>query len=490
MTDKPNLLFIFSDQQRCDTLECYGNELIRTPHLDALSRESFLFEHPYVTQPVCTPSRATLFTGLFPHTSGCTNNGFPINRKTPTFAEMVQSGYQRTFTGRFHIGVTGHRENGFEFRSLTEWSRPPDLCGYQNFLLDKGVYNRDKDDLKFSRLDAASRIEERSDGIKLTPSAYVGGEVVRLLKEYKSKPFVLFAGFIEPHAPHNGPYPERIPPDKVSTGPAFFRKPASDAALFHRLRAEYDLRCDSLSEKEKQIYLNIDLNHESGWREMKSRYWGLISRLDTAVGQILEALDFYGLSDNTIVIYTSDHGGMVGDHGIFAKQTLYEEAVKVPLLIRIPWMSRKKILIEGNISHIDLVPTLLDLLNQPVPSHLEGRSRKSVLLGRESLELNDVFIESNKTKGPYYPHIYFPPDRDKDEIIRIMNSPWRTIVTADRWKLGLNSLDQCELYDLNNDPFEETNLFNQSTQIDRIKQMTEKLKNWQKQTGDIAPLPG
>ena len=141
-------------------------------------------------------------------------------------------------------------------------------------------------------------------------------------------------------------------------------------------------------------------------------------------------------------------------------------------------------MIPGNISHIDLVPTLLDLIGQPIPPHLQGRSRKEVLEGTSDLAQNDVFIEWNG----YHPDV---TDRflGDPRINRMIALPWRTVVTPDRWKLSLCAGDQPELYGLNADPYELTNLYNDLDQVDRIRDMAARVRKWQMETSDTAPLP-
>ena len=142
---------------------------------------------------------------------------------------------------------------------------------------------------------------------------------------------------------------------------------------------------------------------------------------------------------------------MVGDHGILGKTVLYEESVKVPLLVHVPWLSKPQRMIPGNVSHIDLVPTLLDLMGESIPDHLQGESRVPVLKGDATLSKNDVFIQWNRSDGH--------PRPGEAEVNPAMGTPWRCIISADRWKLNLSAHDQCELYDLNADPNETINHF-------------------------------
>ena len=218
---------------------------------------------------------------------------------------------------------------------------------------------------------------------------------------------------------------------------------------------------------------------------MRAQYLGLVTLVDRAVGAILDALEESGQAENTIVVFTSDHGDMMGDHGIFAKGVLYEEAVRVPLLIRVPWLRRAGRRIRGNFSQIDLVPMLLDLLGEAVPGGLQGQSRVPVLRGEERLEQEDVFIEchgGHNRPGP-------PFTTADEETRRVLGLPWRTVISADRWKLNLSPEDQCELFDLNTDPHEATNRFDDPGQQERIRDLRERIARWQERTGDEAPLP-
>ena len=143
----------------------------------------------------------------------------------------------------------------------------------------------------------------------------------------------------------------------------------------------------------------LDLQTEAGWRGLLARYWGNVTLVDRSVAKILQALDESGKADDTIVIFTSDHGELMGDHGILGKTLMYEESIKVPVLLRVPMLDAEPRRIGGQFSHIDLVPTLLDLLGLEVPAHLQGQSRVPVLCGRDDLAANDVFVEWSGADG-------------------------------------------------------------------------------------------
>ena len=171
---------------------------------------------------------------------------------------------------------------------------------------------------------------------------------------------------------------------------------------------------------------------------------------------------------------------MLGDHGLLEKRAFYDGSARVPLLVRVPWLSEAQTKIAGSVGQIDLVPTLLDLIGEQIPDHLQGESKAGVLRGESTLDDNDVFVQWNG-RG----------DRDlgTPTINEMIALPRRTIVSGDRWKLNLCDGDDGELFNLNDDPHELTNLFNDPAQSERVRSMTARLRAWQKQTGDTAPLP-
>ena len=200
-----------------------------------------------------------------------------------------------------------------------------------------------------------------------------------------------------------------------------------------------------------------------------ANYYGLVTMVDRAVGKILDALDASGLADNTIVVFTSDHGEMMGDHCLFGKGVMYEESVRIPWLMRVPWLSKEQRRIEGLVSHIDLVPTVLDLMGQPLGEHLQGRSRAAVLRGEETLTQDDIVIETNNRGGH--------------------QACGRTLVTHDGWKLSFYGEGPNKLFDRNNDPYDLENLFYLPEHRERIRALKEDLSDWQKAIGDSLPLP-
>ena len=475
---RPNLLFVFTDQQRADTLRCYGNDQIQVPSLNALAGESVVFENAYVSQPVCSPSRATMLTGLWPHSCGVPSCNVPLPADVPTIAEYISDKYACAYMGKWHLGDEIFPQHGFDTwvgsedsyrRGYSDPTRLSQLSDYHHFLLENG-FEPDAESLGervFSR-----HLEARMDE-EFTKAAFLGARAAQFIRESGDRPFLLCVSFLEPHPPHTGPFDDLYDPWSLPTSPSFMRKPVANAPLIIRLMAAYYMASEEYG---------YDLRTEEGWRSVRARYWGNITLVDRSVGKILRALNESGLADDTIVVFTSDHGELMGDHGILGKTVMYEESVKVPLLIRAPMLGKEQRVIHGNIGHIDLVPTLIELMGEPVPDNMQGESRVSALRGEATLEENDVFIEWDGSDG------HPPASIGEAEVNRSMAPPSRTVVSAERWKLNLYARGPGELYDLNTDPFELENLFDRPEHRDRVRDLIARVRQWQAQAGDQARL--
>ncbi len=468
MSKKPNLLILWTDQQRADTLACYGNDYIEAPNINGLAESSFVFENAYCCQPVCTPSRASILSGLWPHTHGSVTNNIPLDSKVKTVSEMVDDEYYCAYYGKWHLGdeVVAQR-NCQEWISIEDgiyrphYSKPEYLelrSSYHHFLVNNGFSPDDKDENGspvFSRHFTAALAEP------YTKAAFLGDVSAQFLRRQDGeRPFLLNVNFLEPHPPVFGPFNNLYNPNDLPVGSAFLQPPSSDASERNRLDSEGYVNGG---------FKNYPLNTEWDWRRLRANYCGLVTLVDKAVGKIISALEESGQLDNTIIVYTSDHGEMMGDHAQMGKGVLYEESTRIPFFIRVPWLSDEQNLIEGRVSQIDLIPTLLDLMGQPVENHLQGQSLLPVLQGKRTLKDNDVIVEWNQ------------PDNKEQQ--------WRTIISSDGWKLNLCAHDQCELYDLNSDSCELTNRFNDESQLTRIADLAERIKSWQANTGDTVTLP-
>ena len=508
MTKHRNLVFIFSDQQRYDTLACYGNDWIKTPNINALSEESFVMERAYVGQPVCTPARGTIVTGLHPHNAGPTVNVIPLPPEQKTIAEYLPGEYKTGWHGKWHLGNDGNAQHGFQHWISTEdhssrfvgLTGEPSKSDFHNYLEGKGYepdteLNQDQRGTALLPDEVTSNIPENwkvfSGGLRSEMPAedqmahFLGRSASDFIRENKAEPFALYVSTFEPHSPYNGPYNDLYDPASLPTGPAFLKKP-ENAPLISRLRADNNMQFLQGSDGSDHNYVERiaqynDISSEHGWKQLRARYLANITLVDDMVGMIVDTLKEQGIYEETIIVFTSEHGEMAGDHGMLEKRSMYEESARVPLLIRAPQISKEQKIVSGNFSHVDLVPTLLEMLGCEVPDGLDGKSVANVLEGNGNLRNNEVFVEWNG--------IGSIEDRllGTHEINAMHQAPWRTIVYRD-WKLNLCASDQCELYNLREDPHELTNLYNVPEYADVVLLLTTKIRTWQYKTDDSAPL--
>ena len=493
MARRPNLVFIMSDQQRYDTMACYGNDWIDTPNLNALASESFVFERAYVTQPVCTPARASIMTGLYPHSAGPIVNKMHLPAHFKTTGELVSPDCARAYMGKWHLGNDVLPQHTFDTWISTEDSHRESyssqealghLTDYHRHLVANG-FEPDKTvaGVKVFSGEGRARLPE-----EFQMASYLGDRAAEFIRENAERPFVLYVNTFEPHSPYFGPLMDSYDPDALPVGPSFLKKP-DGASLLSRLKADYFTQYleggDHTADPYMRNYAAVeeDVGTEEGWRRLRAHYFANVNLVDRMVGKITSAIDDAGVADDTVVVFTSDHGDMLGDHGMLEKRSMYEESSRVPMLMRVPWLAREQTMVPGSMSHIDLAPTVLDLLGDPVPYHLQGKSLVPALSGEASLEDNDVFIEWNGVHSSM-------PDRHLGTaaIDRMSRLPWRTVVSGG-WKLNLCAGDQCELFDLKNDPYEMRNLFDDPAQRDRVRDLAARIRAWQVETDDDAPLP-
>jgi len=486
---RPNLLFIFTDEQRADTMAASGNSRIETPVLDRLADGATVFESCYVTQAVCTPSRSSIMTGLWPHTNGCTRNNVPLMTDTQCLAEMLPEGeYACGYHGKWHLGDEIFRQHGFD-----EWMSIEDMytahytegrdrrarSDYHHSLVERG---QTPSESNYFNRNLCARLPE-----ELGKPAFLAREASRFIRENRERPWALYVNFLEPHMPFFGPRDDQHPTDGITLPGNFDSPPGPDQPLKTRLlRAAYHERGHS----------GLALKTEADWRRMIANYWGLCSLVDTHVGTILGTLAECGLDDDTIVVYTSDHGDMMGSHRLLAKCVQFEEALKVPLIVRLPGQTAPR-RVSGPVSQIDLVPTLLELMGVDAPGHLQGESIAPLVRGEASSSERDAFVEWNGPNTGIGSDSAGVPKltgemlkiATPDEAAASITDPVRTVIGPEGWKLNASQLGEHELYDLGSDPLETTNLFGRAEHNLRASELAARIRAWQERTGDTAEVP-
>ncbi len=479
-TEKPNLLLIWTDQQRADTMKVYGNYKLQVPNFNKLASQSIVFEKAYVTQPVCTPARSSVMTGLWPHTNGCTENNIPLRPDTLCLPEIINDPEYRTaYFGKWHLGDELFAQHGFnEWESIednyndyfTEGRDRSKISSYSEFLLSLG-YDTDGERGDFSRMYAAGLPLEHCK------PKFLELKACDFLRRNKNNPFILSVNFLEPHPPYTGPLNNKYGHNEIDLPQNFDHIPGEDEPLRYRLYRE---RVKVFG------YRNEDYKTESDWRRTAANYWGLVSQVDMSVGAILSTLEKLGLAENTLVIFTSDHGEMLGSHRLLQKSVMYEESVRVPWLMRIPQHNHGFYKFGRRVSHIDLLPTILDILDVGNKDYLQGKSLMPYLRQEKSFD-EDVYIEWNP-RTMVIPD--FPPIRGitRQDVERASAASIRTVITQEGWKLSWSDKDKNQLFDLRNDPLEKTNLYYAGRYGHIIHDLKNKIERWQEKSGDYVML--
>ncbi len=376
MPARPNLVLIMSDQHHSHVLGCEGDTVVRTPNLDALAERGVLFENCYCPSPLCVPSRMSFMTARYPSRNHVWTNGCLLASDVPTFAHSLgAAGYETVLSGRMHF-VGPDQRHGFERRLVGQIS--PTWVGGRNRALTAELFPGATQNGAGVRLSGPGRT-----GYQAFDEA-VTDETVRYLSERREdRPLCLVVGYAMPHCPFVCPpadwddYLGRVP------------LPAIPEGYFERLHpAVRQIRATRGLE---------DLSDETT-RRARAGYYGLVTQLDRQVGEVLEALADSGLADDTVVVYTSDHGEMAGEHGLWCKSSFYEGAVSAPLIVSSPGRFPEGERSRRICNLTDLGPTLIDLAGADALPRADGRSLLPALRSAEE-DSGETFSEHCASAG-------------------------------------------------------------------------------------------
>ena len=435
---QPNVLFLICDDLNCD-LGCYGHPMVRSPNIDRLAARGLRFDRAYCQYPLCGPSRASFMSGFYPDQTLIRKNAIRIRERLPNVLTMSQlfrrNGYTATRIGKIYhynvpkdIGNDGHDDpDSWDYKVNPRGRDKDDEA--KVFSLVPGRYGG-----TLSWLAADGTDEEQTDGIAAT-------EAIKVLKQHaKSKqPFFLAVGLYRPHTPYVAPkrYFEMYPRDKITVPsvPEGYLKTLPQPAR------------RSLTRKKDQVNLRDDLA-----RQAIQAYYASITFADAQVGRVLEALEKLELDDNTIVLFTSDHGYHMGEHGYWQKTTLFENAARVPLIIAAPGMKRAGKNTAAPAEMVDFYPTLAALCGLQAPANLSGISL--------SLTLEDASATPRKSALTQYATGY------SIRTPRYRYSEW-----------GSNGRNGAELYDHKSDPKELVNLVSRPAAAKTIAELSKLLRS-------------
>ena len=389
-TRRPNVILLFPDQMRGQALGCAGNDQVRTPHMNRLAGGGLLLPNTFANTPVCCPARATMLTGKYPHKHGLKINDLRLREAQVTVAELLrEADYATGFIGKWHLdgGIRqpgfippGPRRQGFSFWGANE-------CSHRHF------------DTWYFRDEPTPIPIQQFEPIVWTDLA------IEFVRANRAKPFFLMIGMGPPHNPYKAP-PE-----------------------YSRL---YDPATLTLRP-------NWQPGTRLGSRKDIAEYYAMITAVDDNVGRLLGVLDALDLSDDTLIILTSDHGDMLGSQGMFLKRKPFEESIRVPGIIRYPRRIKPGQVRDTIFTHVDMAPTILGFCGLDVPPDMQGRDLSKTLAGESDAEPVAAYLQN-----------YMPYRQSK-------LGPWRGVRTK-RYTYARMNGKPWVLFDVQEDPYELNNL--------------------------------
>ncbi|MEQ8785851.1 MAG: sulfatase [Pirellulaceae bacterium] len=441
-----NLLVIQTDEHHFGTLGCYGGKIVGTPHIDSIAAGGALCRRFYAVTPVCSPSRASLVSGMYPQKTPVVTNNIPLDDSIVTFAEILrQRGYATGFAGKWHLDGDGKpqwapkRKFGFDDNRFM-FNR-----GHWKMLVDTpdgpAVGSRGKNGQPDYGIEGADETTFTTD--------WLANKTIDFIETNKDRPFCYMVSIPDPHGPNTvrPPYDTMYADVKVPI-PATLRRRDEQIPAWGRAAGVTAAQL----------------------RRLMPPYYGMVKCIDDNVGRILQTLRKHDLLENTIVVFTSDHGDLCGEHGRLNKGVPYEGSARIPMLVRCPGKINPGTTIDEALTTVDFLPTVLALLEVPLERRVDGRDASSLLTG--AINRGDA--------------------KDWDDVAFLRSTPggvWLGAVTG-RYKLIYSAAEEPWLIDMQEDPTEVTNLFGQAEQRDRIRALTARLLDYSKTHHDpYARLP-
>lgn len=472
--DRPNILYIMSDDHSAQAISCYGGilkDVLPTPNIDRIGNEGIRLEKAFCTNSISTPSRAVILTGKYSNKNGVYTLDDRLDENQNNVAKILQAnGYQTAVVGKWHLGS---EPQGFDYYSVL-----PGQGSYMNpAFLEKG--EKAGTDFEYS---TKKRVEGYSSDVTADKT------ISWMQNRDKSKPFMMMCHFKAPH--RNWIYADR---HKDLLKDVTIPEPSNLLDLY-KGKGEYSgrltIRLEDMRESDLRVPkpegMSRDEERKWSYQFYMKNYLRCIAGVDENVGRLLEYLDQNGLAENTIVIYTSDQGFFLGEHGWFDKRMMYEESLRMPLLIRYPKEIKKKTVNKKDmIVNVDFAPTLLDFAGIPKDNEMQGVSFRPILNGKTPADWR---------QGMYYR--YWMHDD------RACHMPGQYGIRTDRYKLiffynqplGKTGAGKktypvsWELYDLKNDPMEIVNLYTNKKYQKIITELKSQLKELKIQYGDEDDL--
>lgn len=457
---KPNILWICTDQQRYDTIHALGNSFIKTPNLDNFCKEGVVFTQAFSQNPLCQPSRASFLTGRYPGTAGVRQNGqkyFPPHEKliTKTLSEI---GYTCGLIGKLHIAAACGRieERTDDGYSKFYWNHHPypakeweNADAYQKWLKEKGVNWQDiyKPGEDFKRTNVCAGVPE-----EYHQTTWCIEKAMEFIEEVSS-PWCLSINLFDPHHPFDPPEnylsmykPEDMPEPFYKEG-ELENKPFPQKIDHYGAYGGQGISFSSLSPFDR--------------KRITAAYYGMITLIDKQVGRLLNYLKEKEDFENTVVIFMSDHGELLGDHGMYLKGPyFYEPSIRVPLIISYPQKFKRNLRCNALIELVDIVPTIYDILGMEKPECIQGKSLFNICTGEKEPDFHKASVYCEY----YNTHVLY----DSKKI-------YATMYRDENYKIVVyHRENEGELYNLKNDPYEFENLWNKKEYREKKNELIKK----------------
>ena len=437
-TKKPNVLFIMSDQHNAHALGCYGNIEVSTPNLDKLAGKGVLFQNAFCQTGQCVPSRYSIWTGRYARSTGTYGNGNGQNAAENTVADLFKkAGYVTGTIGKHHMIMNAENKNhGFDVVLV-----PADRAKPVNPLPFNEVHP------------GRSEVGESPLPNEKHTCGLITQDCIKFIDENKDKPFVLWCSFPGPHTPitPSAPWSRQYDPKKLTL-------PPNHLSIDTLMPGNIGL----LSKSGK--YAN-DFSHN----QTLAYYYGLVSQIDYNIGMLLAELDKLGLRENTIIVYTADHGEMMSEHGAWTKgMTGYDATVRIPMIISYgkQFMGGRKI--DELVCSIDLLPTLLDLSGLKIPANIEGKSLVTLKPGTPTWR-EYAFSELGSST--------------QTSVITVRGKAAKYVL----FRRG-GKIDYEQFFDLKSDPWETANLVKNHKYQNELNKFKMALNDWERVTEKAEPI--
>ncbi len=456
---QPNILWFCADAQRYDTIHALGNPHIRTPTLDSLARSGVAFTQAYCQNPICTPSRCSFLTGRYPASTHCYRNGqvrFPQS-ETPVTRLLANAGYDCGLAGKLHLSAAkgGERRYDDGYRAFYYSNLPvPDDFNDNNTYFH---WLRDDKGVDPERL-FANQTRFCGPGVpsELHQVTYCAEMAMRFISEPREGPWLMSVNPFDPHPPFDPPpeFLKRYDPAKLPP-PLFRPDDLERQAAFRNIRQQKIEAVDPLAPPAEAASTGGETHAARTYKapegfngqQIKAAYYAMIEHIDYQLGRILQVIDDTGQLENTLVVFHSDHGELLGDHGlIFKGCRFFEGAVHVPLIFS--WLGQVKQAeqCDALTELVDLAPTLLDMAGVAIPKNIQGRSLRPALTGDGALPLKTHVV------CDFYDSVGYSPVDRPTQATMTFDGRYKMVVYHREGDLG-------ELFDLQEDPGEFINLW-------------------------------